>query len=111
MELDGTTLKCGLGPPCAGPFHGVPAFFGCRGGLFGLRRRFVSLFFGLDGFRYGEALRPGPRSAAVAPVITFAVINPTTILDKEWQVSQVSADVIIASETSANARVQRIMVF
>ena len=85
-------------------------------GILRMPRGFVRLeaalcFFVLwsDGFRYGEALRPGPRSAAVAPVITFAVINPTTILDKEWQVSQVSADVIIASETSANARVQRIM--
>ncbi|CAE7944911.1 unnamed protein product, partial [Symbiodinium sp. KB8] len=41
--------------------------------------------------------------------LTLAVVNPTTILDKEWHFNQIGADVIIASETSANAQVQRIM--
>ncbi|OLQ12224.1 hypothetical protein AK812_SmicGene3898 [Symbiodinium microadriaticum] len=58
------------------------------------------------GFRYGEALNPGPASCAT---VTFAVINPTTILDKEWQIQQVGADVLLASETSANQKVQKIM--
>ena len=58
------------------------------------------------GFRFGEALHPGPPASSA---ICLAVINPTTILDKEWHVNQVGADVLIASETSANARVQDIM--
>ena len=63
------------------------------------------------GFRFGEAQNPGPVRLQDASVVTFAVINPTTILDKEWQVNQVGADVLVASETSANARVQGIMSF
>ena len=59
------------------------------------------------GFRFGEALHPGPPLGR--DVVTFAVVNPTTILDKEWQIQQVQADVLLASETSANARVQKIM--
>ena len=65
----------------------------------------MSLWF--IGFRFGEATHPGPSS--VGSSVTLAVVNPTTILDKEWQMNQVGADVLIASETSANARVQQIM--
>lgn len=61
------------------------------------------------GFRFGEADHPGPRRVREDSTLTLAVVNPTTILDKEWHFNQIGADVIIASETSANAQVQRIM--
>ena len=61
------------------------------------------------GFRFGEAQNPGPMPVAASFLVTLAVINPTTILDKEWHINEVGADVLIASETSANARVQNIM--
>ena len=83
---------------------GSPALGFFSWGL-GVRRRCFRFWF--IGFRFGEALNPGPPVSDSA--ITFAVINPTTILDKEWQIQQVGADVLLASETSANDRVQKIM--
>ena len=65
--------------------------------------------FWFIGFRFGEALHPGPPRVRSASELTLAVVNPTTILDKEWHINQVGADVLIASETSANAQVQQIM--
>ena len=70
-------------------------------------RRFGSFLLWFQGFRFGEASNPGPPRAS--SLVTLAVCNPTTILDKEWQLQQIQADVLIASETSANAQVQQIM--
>ena len=90
------------GRSCAG-FEVFRTFWGFR--VYGCVRLFVSW---LLGYRFGEALHPGPLAASS---VTFAVVNPTTILDKEWQIQQVGADVLLASETSANQRVQKIMTF
>ena len=76
-------------------------------GLFRIACRLGSFLIWFQGFRFGEATNPGPPRAA--SMVTLAVCNPTTILDKEWQLKQIQADVLIASETSANAQVQQIM--
>ena len=52
----------------------------------------------------GEALKPGPPSSVE---VTFAAINPTTVLDKVIEISSLNAQVILASETAATANVQR----
>ena len=62
---------------------------------------------GYFGGRKGRrSLPPGPPGSAS---FVIAVINPTTILHKEDCLVQVSADVIMASETAATAQVQKIM--
>ena len=60
----------------------------------------------LRGVRIGEASHPGPYGGSD---ITFAVINPTAILNKADLVSEVGAQVILASETSATALTQQTM--
>ncbi|CAE7630128.1 unnamed protein product [Symbiodinium sp. CCMP2592] len=67
----------------------------------------LQFFLWFIGYRFGEAKNPGPRSQSGS--LTLAVVNPTTILDKEWHINRVGADVLFASETSANAQVQQIM--
>ena len=81
------------------------------------------------GFRFGEALHPGPQAdlrryfpvegspppaqtepAQQSPVTdccTFAVVNPTSVLHKAKCFEQLGADVLILSETSAVEHAQR----
>ena len=89
----------------------------------------------LHGFRFGEALHPGParqttlnhffsrqESPAAAPAqrgsalpagpstsCVFAVINPTAILNKEKQLSALAADVVAVAESSAVLATQQLM--
>ena len=56
----------------------------------------------MGGFRFGEATNPGPGLDSV----TFAAINPTTILHKVPELLELGAHVVVASETAANRAVQ-----
>ena len=56
----------------------------------------------MGGFRFGEAANPGPGLDSV----TFAAINPTTILHKVPELLELGAHVVVASETAANRAVQ-----
>ena len=56
------------------------------------------------GFRYGEALHPGPPCNPRH--IRVAVANPTALHRKEHAVAQIGADLVCLSETSAIERVQ-----
>ena len=60
------------------------------------------LFWIVNGFRYGEALHPGPTHDC----ITLAAINPTTLLHKVPDLVELGANVIVASETAATRAVQ-----
>ena len=55
----------------------------------------------LRGFRYGEALHPGPSVS-----VTLAVVNPTTILHKTPELMELGADILVLSETAATRAVQ-----
>ena len=58
--------------------------------------------------RVGEAFQPGPRMHSE---FTFAVINPTAVLNKASVVAEVGAHVVLASETSATSLTQKVMRF
>ena len=57
------------------------------------------------GLRLGEASKPGPVNHSL---VTFAVIDPTTVLDKVVDIASLNVPVIVASETAATAHVQHV---
>ena len=59
------------------------------------------------GTRIGEASNPGPASQEC--LVSVAVINPTAILHKQQELTELDAQIILASETSATARTQTVM--
>ena len=61
------------------------------------------------GFRFGEALNPGPSGRCFRDLLSVALINPTTVLHKADAIAEVNADVILAAETAATYAVQRVM--
>ena len=59
------------------------------------------------GFRFGEALHPGPGPAT--SLVTVAVINPTTVLHKAEAIASVQSHLVLAAETAATTAVQQLM--
>ena len=55
------------------------------------------------GFRFGEALHPGPVCDSM---LTCVIANPTAIHRKEVEIRELDADAVCLAETSADASVQ-----
>ena len=59
------------------------------------------------GFRFGEALHPGPDSdRALCRSLTLSLVNPTTVYQKEDDLLDLDADILCLAETAATRTVQ-----
>ena len=59
----------------------------------------------LLGTRVGEASHPGPANSETT--MTFAILNPTVLTERQSDIVQLGADVICLAETSATATIQK----
>lgn len=60
---------------------------------------------GLNGIRIGEAKNPGPGN--ISQQMTFVVLNPTSLSERQQDIVNLDADCISLAETSATSTIQK----